>query len=69
MVAGFGFALAAIPADFSDVESPLSKAHFVSICLALAGYCFGLARLAGSRSSASERVTASWLIVLSPPTR
>ena len=63
-VAGFAFALAATPADFADAQSPLSKAHFVSICFSLAGYCFGLARLTGSRSTDRERVTANWVIAL-----
>ncbi|MEM0895641.1 MAG: DUF998 domain-containing protein, partial [Verrucomicrobiota bacterium] len=65
MVAGLGFALAAFPTDFSDAHSPLSTAHYVSICLALAGYCFGLARLTGSRSTARDRKTANWVVVLS----
>ena len=64
MVSGFGFSLAAIPADFADGQSPLSKAHFVSVCLSLAGFCFGLARLAASRSNKNDRVTANVVIVL-----
>lgn len=64
VVAGFGFSLAAIPTDFADAESPLSKAHFVSICLSLAGYCFGLARLTASRSTQTERIIANWVIAL-----
>ena len=64
MVAGLGFALAAIPTDFADTQSTLSKAHFVSICFSLAGYCFGLARLTGTQSTDYERITASWVIVL-----
>ena len=64
MVAGLGFSLAAIPTDFADAQSTLSKAHFVSICLSLAGYCFGLARLTGSRSTGFERITANWVIAL-----
>lgn len=64
MVAGFGFALAGTPTDFADSQSPLSKAHFVSICLSLAGYCFGLARLTGSKSTDAERIAATWVIAL-----
>ncbi|MEO1211772.1 MAG: DUF998 domain-containing protein [Cyanobacteria bacterium J06638_20] len=64
MVAGFGFSLGAIPTDFADAQSPLSKAHFVSICLSLTGYCFGMARLTGSQSTDSERITANWVIAL-----
>lgn len=45
VVAGLGFTLGAIPADFADANAPLSKAHFVSICIALAGWCFALARM------------------------
>ena len=45
VVTGFGFALGAIPADFVNPDAPLSKAHFVSICLSLAGWCLGLARM------------------------
>ena len=44
-VAGVGFAMAAIPTDFDNTQSPLSKAHYVSLCLSLAGWCLGLARL------------------------
>ena len=65
MVAGLGFALAAIPTDFAEPQSPLSAAHFVSICLSLAGFCFGLARLTGSRSTDYDRTMANWVIALS----
>lgn len=44
-LAGAGFALGAIPTDLQDETAPLSKAHFVSICLGLAGWCFAMARL------------------------
>ncbi len=64
MVAGLGFSLAAIPTDLADTQSPLSKAHFVSICLSLAGFCFGLARLTGSRSPRHERIMANGVIAL-----
>ena len=63
-VAGMGFAFAAIPTDFADEQSPFSRAHFVSICLSLAGYCLGLARLTGSQSPAHERIVAQWVIAL-----
>ncbi|TWT79754.1 hypothetical protein CA13_11610 [Planctomycetes bacterium CA13] len=49
-LSGIGFALAAIPTDLVNAEASLSKAHFVSICLALAGWCFGLARVSGLSS-------------------
>ncbi|MEM8484627.1 MAG: DUF998 domain-containing protein [Bacteroidota bacterium] len=45
VAAGLGFTLGAIPADFANADAPLSKAHFVSICIALAGWCFALARM------------------------
>jgi len=45
MISGIGFAMGAIPADFINPDLHLSKAHFVSICLALAGWCLGLARI------------------------
>jgi len=64
MVAGFGFALAAIPTDFTEPESPRSAAHFASICLSLAGYCLGLARLTSSRSNDYDRTMANWVIAL-----
>ena len=64
VVSGVGFTLAAIPADFADAQAPLSKAHFVSVCLSLAGFCFGLARLSGSRSTKQDRNIANVVIVL-----
>ncbi|MEO1523973.1 MAG: DUF998 domain-containing protein [Planctomycetota bacterium] len=48
VVAGLGFAAGAIPADLTDNETPFSKAHFVAICVSLAGWFFGLARLTRS---------------------
>ena len=42
---GLGFVFAAAPTDFANAESPLSKIHFASICIALAGWCFALARI------------------------
>lgn len=42
---GLGFMFAAAPTDFEDAESQLSKIHFASICIALAGWCFALARI------------------------
>ncbi|MBX3416031.1 MAG: DUF998 domain-containing protein [Pirellulaceae bacterium] len=50
VVAGLGFALSAIPTDFDDEHSSFSKAHYVSICFGLAGWCFGLARITSNRS-------------------
>ncbi|MEM8781656.1 MAG: DUF998 domain-containing protein [Planctomycetota bacterium] len=64
VIAACGFALAGIPTDFSDPESPLSAAHFVSVCLSLAGFCFGLARLTGSKSTDFDRAAAYGVIGL-----
>lgn len=50
MISGVGFAMGAIPADFINPDVPFSKAHFVSICLALAGWCLGLARIGHKHS-------------------
>jgi len=65
---GFGFALTGVPVDLTDSESPLSKAHTVAICLALAAWLFGLARLAGSalleRREKSTANIAAILLVL-----
>jgi hypothetical membrane protein len=64
-VSGIGFALAAIPTDFTDADSSLSKAHYASICFALAGWCCGLARLAGSRSTNDfSQTTANYTVAL-----
>lgn len=45
IVAGIGFSMGGIPTDFSVSESTFSKVHFVAICIAMAGWCFSLARL------------------------
>ena len=44
---GVGYAVTSVPTDLADAASPLSKAHTVTICLALACWLFGLARLGG----------------------
>lgn len=43
---GIGFAATALPIDLGNSESALSTAHVVAICLGLAAWMFGLARLA-----------------------
>lgn len=43
---GIGFAFTALPIDLGNSESTLSTAHVVAICLGLAGWMFGLARMA-----------------------
>lgn len=45
LVSGIGFALASVPTEFSDPDSSLAKIHFVSICIAMAGWCVALARM------------------------
>ena len=47
---GIGFALTAIPFDLSDEGAPLSKAHTVAICLALAAWLFGLAKISSNKT-------------------
>lgn len=42
---GLGFALTSLPMDMTDDRSPVSKAHIVAICLGLACWLFGLARM------------------------
>ena len=64
VVAGLGFALAAIPTDPLNKQGVHSKAHFLSVCLSLAGFSLGLARLSGPRASRWERTSANWVIVL-----
>ncbi|MEL7496767.1 MAG: DUF998 domain-containing protein [Planctomycetota bacterium] len=66
MVAGLGFAMAAVPTDFNEQHDVLSKAHHAAICFGLAGWCFGLARMtrAGSTDEFS-RTMATYTITLS----
>ncbi len=47
---GLGFALTAIPIEAIDSRSNFSKAHIVAICLALACWLFGLARISSKHS-------------------
>ena len=55
-LAGLGFALAATPTDLANSEATLSKIHFASVCIGLAGWCLALARVGGRRSSQSPAV-------------
>jgi hypothetical protein len=43
---GIGFACTALPVDFANEHSGLSKAHIAAICLGLAAWMFALARMA-----------------------
>ena len=52
---GVGFALISIPMDMANSESSVSKAHIVAVCLALAFWLFGLARI--SQNGITERKT------------
>ena len=52
---GLGFAFTAIPIDLQADRSAVSKAHIVAICLGLAFWLFGLARL-GYNSALSKRI-------------
>lgn len=42
---GIGFAFTAFPIDMEQSNTSISKAHIVAICLALAFWLFGLARI------------------------
>ena len=42
---GIGFAFTGIPVDLQMVNTPVSKAHILAICLGLAFWMFGLSRL------------------------
>lgn len=62
---GVGFAATALPLDLADSESALSKAHVVAICFGLAGWMFGLARMAQfKRLEKSVRYSANIAAVL-----
>jgi hypothetical protein len=43
---GVGFGATGFPVDWAHQQAPVSKAHVVAICLGLAAWLFGLARLA-----------------------
>lgn len=66
LVSGLGFAMAEIPTNLSNATSELSKAHYVSVCVALAGWCLGLARLSSSKiPDRFARHSANYTILLS----
>ncbi|MFN3192003.1 MAG: DUF998 domain-containing protein [Aureliella sp.] len=63
VVAGAGFACAAVPTDFANAESTVSKIHFAAICIALGGWCFAMSRISGSKhASGSERRLAKYIV-------
>lgn len=43
---GVGFGATGVPINLGDASAPLSKAHVVAICLGLAAWMLGLARMA-----------------------
>ena len=45
LIGGIGFSIAAIPTDFADASSTLTRAHYASVCVALGGWFCGMARL------------------------
>lgn len=47
---GVGFAFVSIPIDLLNSETPVSKAHIIAVCLALAFWFFGLARISYNHS-------------------
>lgn len=51
---GLGFAFAAIPTDFQPERDAASKAHIVAICLGLAFWMFGLARIGANKNLSSK---------------
>ncbi len=66
---GLGFAFTAAPIDMEMNRAPFSKAHIVAICLGLAFWLFGLARM-GSNQALPAKVKkraniAATLLVLS----
>lgn len=62
---GLGFATTGVPTDMTDPRLPISIVHVLAICLGLAAWLFGLARLAGLRSLAkTERTIANVTAVL-----
>ncbi len=52
---GLGFAFTAIPVDLAMENAPVSKAHVAAICLGLAFWLFGLARM-GYNPKLSHRI-------------
>ena len=70
-LSGLGFAFIAIPIDMELSRIPISKAHIVSACLALAFWLFGLSRLGynqqlrkGIRNRANNTATILVLAII-----
>lgn len=65
LLAGLGCATAAVPTDLADGDSPMAKAHYASICFALMGWCFALARLLYAKTTdAFSRRAANGAVAL-----
>jgi hypothetical membrane protein len=65
---GIGFGAAGVPIELGDGSSPLTKAHVVAICLGLAAWLFGLARMAylpslGRFTHSSANIAAILLVL------
>ncbi len=62
---GFGFGLTALPTNLETTDTPLAKAHVIAICLALACWLLGLARMsANQRLDPRIRVRAKVAAIL-----
>lgn len=64
---GVGFAFTASPIDFIESKSPISKAHIVAICLALAFWLFGLARISynpANKKSVKRRANITAILMV-----
>ena len=61
LMSGLGFAMAAAPTDFADTDTSLSRSHYASICMSLAGWFFALARI-GYAGLHDGRITQSTTI-------
>ncbi len=61
---GLGFALTAIPISELDSDSALSKAHIVAICLGLAFWLFGLARISAVGKHIKQRANITAILLV-----
>lgn len=62
---GIGFSFTAFPMDMAASTTPVSKAHIVAICLALAFWLFGLARMSQNTSNEKKiRARANFTAIL-----
>lgn len=64
---GLAFAFTAIPIDSLNQDTPYSKIHVLAICLALAAWLFGLARITSMNnlnSSVKKRANVSAILMV-----